>query len=114
MLQIRETFVNTTKGYQFSETEWYEPFTQDRGELLRSLQKEYGQAVRMYVDLPVLDAEHAPVPTVPIGDRRQSRTEAAGWVFSRRELYEDARGKSDADYYTREVWVQVRDVPGEG
>lgn len=114
MLQIRETYVNATEGYQYGESDWYDAFTSDRGELFRSLQKEYGAATRMYVDLPEPDAAHPPVPTVPIGDRRKHRTEACGWVFSRRELYEDARGRSDADHYTREVWVQVREVPDGG
>jgi hypothetical protein len=106
MLQIRETFVNATKGYRFRETEWYEPFTQDRGELYRSLQKEYGAAKRMYVDRP------EPWDLSAVGQPR-SRTEACGWVFSSRELYEDASDKRPEDYYTREVWVDVRDVPEE-
>ena len=114
MLQIRETYVNATKGYQFGEEDWYEPFTQDRGKLFASLQKEYGKAARMYADIPRPDAVHLPFPAVPISERRLFIAEAQGWVFSRRELYEGARGKSDADYYTREVWVQVRDTDAEG
>lgn len=115
MLQIRETYVNATKGYQYGETDWYTTREQDRGELFRSLQKEYGAAQRMYVDLPEADAAALPVPTVPISDKRQSRTEACGWVFSHRQRYEDAgpRSNRDADFYTRETWVQVREVPDE-
>lgn len=36
MLQIRETYLNASDGNQFGDTGWYEPYTEDRGELFRA------------------------------------------------------------------------------
>lgn len=35
-LMIKETYVNQTKGYSFGESGWYEPYTNDKGELTRA------------------------------------------------------------------------------
>ena len=94
-LFIRETFINETKGYQFGNTDWYEPYADNRGELFRDLQKEYGACISaMYRDTP----GKAP--------------KTVGWVFSRRERYENARRDEPKDKatYIREVWVEVREV----
>jgi hypothetical protein len=91
---MRETFVNETKGHQFGESDWYEPFTDDVGRLFRSLQKEYGRCVsRVYVD--------------PAGG---GKPKAIGWVFEKRMEYEDYRPSRGGDrYYTRAVWVTLAD-----
>jgi len=61
MLLTQETYVNATKGYRFGESDPYEPWTEDTGNLFAALQKEYGRCVsRIYVDLT--DA-----PAVPVG-----------------------------------------------
>lgn len=95
-LETRETYVNETKGCQFGESDWQEAYTDDRGRLFRSLQKEYGRCTsRMYRDV-----EGAPPVTI-------------GWVFSKRMEYEDARPSwsDDRRFYIREVWVEVRERP---
>ena len=90
MLMVRETFINESKGYQFGESDWYEPWTDDRGKLFRDYRKEFGACKsRVYIDTA-------------------KGTKPVGWVFSRRERYDDARSK--ADTYIREVWVEVKEV----
>lgn len=92
-LMIRESYVNATRGYRFGDTDWNEAYTDDRGQLFRDLRKEYGRASKMYRDGADGKAIHV------------------GWVFTKRMKYEDARGNDrERDYYTREVWVEVREV----
>lgn len=115
-MQIRETYVNGTEGYQFGQSGWLEPYADSRGQLFLDLQREYGGCIsRMYQDVPKPDTAHNPLPARPIASRRDYTTQACGWVFSRREQYEDSNPRWD-DYgnrippetYIREVWVEVR------
>lgn len=100
-LLIREVFVNETRGCRFGAEEWYEPYTDDRGRLFRTMQREYGRCVstKMYIDT------------------KTQEIKPVGWVFQKRMRYEDARrdpdtGRyKDSDYYVREVWVELRDTP---
>ena len=91
---IRETYVNQTKGHRISESDWYEPWTDDVGRLFREMQKEYGRCTSsVYVD--------------PVGGGKPVR---CGWTFEKRMRYEDARGNDpERDFYVREVWVQLAD-----
>lgn len=120
-LQIRETFINETKGYQFGDSEWYEPYTDNRGRLFREMQQDYGRCMgKVYLDVPRPDTAHSPAPAAPIATRRVFDVVAVGWVFSKTMPYEDARPSHytdsgrpvyrDADYYERQVWVQTREV----
>lgn len=95
MMLVRETYVNETRGAMIGESEFYEPWTSNRGRVFRDYQKEYGRCIsRMYIDVAGQEPR------------------AIGWVFGRRERYEDARGKDrERDYYQLEVWVEVRDIP---
>lgn len=97
MLQINESYVNQTKGHRFGESGWYEPFTDSRAKLFRSLQREFGRCVsRVYQDTP------------------DGKPDAIGWVFEKRMRYDDARGNNaDRDFYIREVWVTLRLVKDE-
>ena len=89
MLEIRETYINETRGHRIGETDWYEPFTDDMGALFRSLQREYGGCVsRVYRDVK---------GALPL---------TVGWVFNRRERYED----DERATYLRAVWVEYRDL----
>lgn len=82
-LQIRESFVNLDRDIIFGESDWYEPFTDDVGQLFMSLQREYGRcASRMYSD---------------------PGARPCGWVFVKRDAYEDT-----GETYLRETWVHVR------
>lgn len=89
-LYVQESYVNRDKGYAFGESDVYETWTDDKGELYRAMLHEYGRCEgRVYVDT---DAGTRPV----------------GWVFVKRDRYED----SD-ETYLREVWVTVHDLDPE-
>jgi hypothetical protein len=90
---VSEVFINATKGHRFGESEPYEPYTDNIGELFRAMQKEYGRCTSaVYVETPA------------------GPPQRVGWVFEKRMRYEDARGNDrERDYYTREVWVTLYD-----
>lgn len=96
MLMVQETYVDKTKGYRFSESEWYEAYTDSRRKLFRNCQQEYGKCVsKVYVDT-------------------QEGTKQVGWVFEKKMVYEDCRNRpTEDDKYIREVWVSVREIEGE-
>lgn len=114
-LEIKETFVNATEGIRFGDTEWEEPWTNEIGKLFRDMQREYGRCTgRIYQDRTDADGHW---DTYPLG-----------WVFEKRMLYEGSRrteprwnrtSKSydyiypSSAYYTREVWVMMRQVVTE-
>jgi hypothetical protein len=97
-IQIQESFVNLTKGIRYSDTEWYTPYTDNRGQLYRSLVREYGRCTsKVYID------------------KTDGPPEAIGWTFVKRVEYDDAdriRNKAERTYL-REVWVALRNVPDE-
>ena len=73
MLVIKETYINETKGWIIGESGFYPPFTDDRGELFRSIQKECGRCIsKVYVD--DIDGNAHPI----------------GWVFEKRKKYSDS------------------------
>lgn len=96
-LMMQESFTNETKGHVIGESDWYEPFTNDRGRLFRDCQKDYGRCVsKVYVDMP------------------DGTVKTTGWYFERREAYEDSgRYGRPVNHYTRGVWVQLVDVEEE-
>jgi len=74
------------KSYLLHDSGWYEPFTDNLGQLFKFLQKEYGRCVsRVYQDAPDRVAD-------PIG-----------WVFQKRVKYQDCN-----ETYLQEVWVTHR------
>ena len=92
-IKIRESFVNATKGYRYGDDGWYKPFTDNLGELYRSLQREYGRCIgRVYIDMRA-DGKAGPVPV--------------GWVFVQRRSYDDS-----PETYLRETWVEYRFLEG--
>jgi hypothetical protein len=83
---IQESFVNATEGYRFGDSEPQEPYTDDVGELYRTLRAEYGRCIgKVYVD-----TDDGP--------------KAVGWVFQSRDRYEDSN-----ETYLREVWITLYD-----
>lgn len=85
-MKIQETYLNATEGHMIGESEPYEPFTENPGELYRHSQREYGRCTgKIYID--------APNGGPPIH---------CGWVFVGREKYEDVD-----ETYLREVWVTL-------
>lgn len=90
-LWAKETFINSTKGHCFGESEYQECFTDDRGKLFKYLQREYGRcSSKVYREINGKDG-------TPVG-----------WVFEKLMVYEDYRGRGE-QYYTREVWVELFD-----
>lgn len=84
---ISETYIDKTRGVRFGDSGEYEPFTEDRGKLFKSLSREYGRCTgKVYIDTST--------GSTPIG-----------WVFEKRMAYEDARKPTDT--YVREVWVTL-------
>lgn len=103
-LEMRESYINQDEHCRFGESDWYEPWTDDRGEIFRDAQKEYGRCVsKVYRDLP------------------GGEVRAVGWVFEKKMRYEDARpifqstitrsAIYDAkSYYVREIWVELKET----
>jgi hypothetical protein len=86
-LLISETYINLDKGYRFGDSDVYETFTSDRGELYRSLVREFGRCTgKVYID------------------RENQTPQAIGWVFVKRMQYDDCN-----ETYLREVWVTVHE-----
>ena len=99
-LQIQETMtgedLTTGKAWRSHEGDYYEPYTDDLGQLFKSLRREYGRCTsRVYVDAP--DGTADPI----------------GWVFEKQVEYEDAdraRLTGRERLYNRQVWVTYRYV----
>jgi uracil-DNA glycosylase len=86
---IRECFCSKGQhGEEFiriGETELYEPFTNDLGQLFKALQKEHGRCTgKVYYD-------------------NASGTHSNGWVFEKVRPYED----SPNEHYIAETWVTL-------
>ena len=80
---IKETWVVDEK-YISGESDWYEPYTDDSGDLFRSLRHEYGLCIgRMYRDY-------------------NGQAIACGWVFRKRTRAEDG------SVVVLETWVECR------
>lgn len=85
MLMIQEQWINKSEGYRTGETEVYETFTNDKGELFRDLQKEYGRCTgKMYVD------------------KTDGSTLCVGWIFEKRQKYDDS-----PETFLLETWISV-------
>jgi hypothetical protein len=82
-LYVKNTYIDADQGHVFGyDQEYVEAFTDDRGELYRFCQREFGRCVsKIYQE----------------GDNK-----TYGWVFQGRDKYQD----SDKTYL-REVWVHV-------
>jgi hypothetical protein len=82
-------YVNKTKGYVYGEQEPFEPWTEDRGKLFRSLQREHGRCVsRVYIDGS--DGKNIPV----------------GWYFEKTARYSDTK-----EPYKQGTWVTLFSRP---
>ena len=89
MLVINETWVDKTQNALCGSSGYYEPYTEDLGELFRSLQREYGRCVsRVYQD-NCLDGT----------------SWVNGWVFEKKHKYNDCN-----EYYLAETWVTYKHV----
>jgi hypothetical protein len=84
-LLINETWVNATAVGIVGESGVYETAYTKKGELFRELQKLYGRCVsKLYIERP------------------NGKSRAIGWVFEKRQQYEDC-----PDTYMAECWVEI-------
>ena len=95
-IYVQESYVNQTEGYRFGDSEVFESFTDDRGELFKSMQKEYGRCEsKIY------------------REREGGGVDQIGWVFVKTMRYEDADRLRPGvrKTYVREVWVTLHKAP---
>lgn len=90
MFLVSETSIDRNRDCILSQTEPYEPFTEDIGLLFRNVQRFHGRCEsKVYVDT-------------------QEGTCAVGWVFAKTEAYLDT-----GEPYVRETWITLHDRPDE-
>lgn len=127
--EVRESYVNATTETRFGDSDWMQSYATTRGEVYRIARDEYGAPVsKMHRDVRHVTvappASMPPFPAVPSSESERTTetwtVEDVGWVFRKRMTYEDARpeyyraGKPHYranDWYMREVWVEVREIP---
>jgi len=89
MLFLQEAHLNVEPRYIIGESDVYESFTDDPGELFRACQRDHGRCTgKVYID----GADGQPIHV--------------GWVFVKRKQYQDCN-----DTYLHETWVTVREKP---
>lgn len=82
---ISESYVNVTEGYRFGDTDPYETYTDDIGELFKDLQRQYGRCVsKVYTD--------------------RDGAIAIGWVFQKKMQYTDT-----GEDYIQETWIKIHE-----
>ena len=89
-LYAREMLVNTTEGYRFGDTDWYETSSTTTGDLFREMQREYGRCVSSMYNEKETDGKW--------------ETIRVGWVFVKTVQYEDTD-----ETYLQETWVEISD-----
>ena len=90
-IYISEAFVNKDKDIRYWSGEPYETGLDKIGNLYRCMLKEHGRCIgKVYVD------------------RENGETWAVGWVFIKREHYDDNK-----DTYIRETWITLYHQPIE-
>jgi len=81
---IEESYINRTENCRCGESGKYRPFTDNTGELYKSLVKEYGRCIgKIYIDTA-------------------EGVKSVGWVFQKKCKYDDCN-----KYYLQEVWVTL-------
>lgn len=89
-LFVQESYVNVTAGHRLGESDVFETYTESRGELYRDMQREYGRCTgRVYID-----------------DSNGKNPKAIGWVFQKRQQYDDCNER-----FLMETWVTVHTGP---
>ncbi len=84
-LYVEENWINASEGHRNGDSEIYETFTDNRGELYRAMRREYGRCVsKVYIN------DGQPV----------------GWVFQKRQQYDDS-----PETFLLETWVTVYSEP---
>jgi hypothetical protein len=89
-LYAQETWIDRTRNCGLGESDVYETFSNEAGDLYRAFQREYGRCMsRVYVDTP-------------------DGAKAIGWVFIQRTKYSDS-----PKTFLRETWITLHTAPPE-
>jgi len=84
---IQESWIDATRNMNIGESDVCETFTDNVGELYRSLMKEHGRCIgRVYID------------------DKEGKVKSIGWVFQKRKKYEDCD-----ETFLAETWVTLHD-----
>jgi len=84
---ISEDWINKTNGWTVGSSGIYETFTDDKGQLYKSLVKEYGRCTgKVYID-------------------KDDTTLTIGWVFEKRVKYDDCN-----ETYLQETWITLHEA----
>jgi hypothetical protein len=95
MFWVRETLLDRTGNYIFSDGDWWQTGDNTLGTIFKAFQREYGRCTgKMYIDRP----KRFDGPSTPL---------QIGWIFESKQRFEDARSYRPEDYYIREAWVEV-------
>jgi hypothetical protein len=85
-IYIQETWIDQKNKSIIGETDIYETFTDNKGDLFRSLQNEYGRCVsKIFID--DLDG----------------KTKQVGWVFEKKQKYDDVN-----EFFILETWIVIK------
>lgn len=85
-IYVQESYVNATESHGIGESDVYETFADETGELFRAMRSEYGRCVgSVHIDT-------------------DEGVKRVGWVFQGRDRYQD-----DDETYLREVWVTLHE-----
>jgi hypothetical protein len=88
-LWVQESFIDRTQGHRFGDSDVYETFTDNRAELFRAMQGEYGRCIsKVYIDVD------------------GGSPKGIGWVFEKKIRYDDTDER-----YMQEVWVTLHQAP---
>ncbi len=92
-IEVRNKNTDKERRIGLGESDVYETFTDDRGELYRAMQKEYGRCIsKIYVDEAGFKRR-----------KKMPKFKEIGWVFVKREKYGDCN-----ETYLQETWVTVQ------
>ena len=84
-LLLNEKWFNINRGIYIGESGSYESYTDNKGELFRSLQRSFGRCIgKMYIDI------------------EDGGAIEVGYVFNKKLKYTDCN-----EYYIQETWVEL-------
>lgn len=92
LIAVREVHINATEHYRFGDSDVYETYADSSGELFRGILKDGWRCIsKMYRETPHYFNQTYPPKVV-------------GWVFQRRDKYEDCNKT-----FLHEMWIEVVD-----
>jgi hypothetical protein len=98
-MMIREVHEDVNGGYRIGESDWYEAFTDDKGELFRDCQREHGRCnSKVYTE--ILNVPSDVEPRTETNRPGTTYSRQSGWHFEKRKEYEGSH-----DTYLHGTWV---------